>query len=90
MSDTELRDVAWLVRQADLEQLYIGLGMSATTVETAKFSEANQDVRFKAYAVLKEWRTENGTEASKAAVLTALWRYNCIDAMQSLQTKWGL
>ena len=90
MSDSELRDVAWEVRQADLEQLYIGLGISATTVETAKFSEVNPDVRFKAYSVLKEWRTQNGTDASKAAVLTALWRCNCIDAMQLLQSKWGL
>ena len=90
MSDRELRDVAWDIRQADLEQLYIGLGISSTTVEAAKFSETNPDVRFKAYAVLKEWRTRNGTDASKAAILTALWRFYCIDAMQSLQTKWGL
>ena len=90
ISDRELRDVAWEVRQADLQQLFIGLSISEVTVENAMRSEVDPDVGLKAYAVLKEWRRLNGTNASKTAVLRAFWQCNCIDAMQSLQTKWDL
>ena len=90
MDDSELRDVAWLLRPDDLEQLYIELQLPTATVENAKCSEVSTDVRHKALAVLKEWRRENGSGASKTVVLRALWRDKCIDAMQSLQTKWDL
>ena len=87
---TDFKEIVRLLGHAELEMFYPELGLSDQDIEKAKINANVDDVDLKAMNVLRLWLKKKGQQATRQAVLQALERCECKNAMEQLRIKWGL
>ena len=92
VSDKDISDITYKTKlqHADLHHLFSELGIDDADVENAERMADSRDFRLQAKKVLKMWRTKNGRNATRRAVINALIECELIDAKEILEKKWGL
>ena len=88
ISDREIRDVVQIVTPSDLEDLYVVLGISRSSILFAERNVPSNDSKLKAMEVLRQWRKEAGLAATKEALLQTLSICENNDAIVRLEDKW--
>ena len=92
MSDKDILDIAsrTKLQHADLHNLFLELGIDDADVENAERMADSRDFKLQANKVLKMWRTSNGRNATRRAVINALMECGLVEAKEILEEKWGL
>ena len=94
VSDKDISDVISKTKLSvsDLNQVFLELGMSQTDIDNIKHDarDHGESVKMQARRVLREWRQSYGKAATRQAVITALNNVKRTDAVQTLQSQWGM
>ena len=92
MSDKDIFDITNKTKllHSDLHNLFSELGIEDTDVENAERIADSRDFKLQAKKVLKMWRTKNGRNATRKAVIDALMECGLVEAKEILEEKWGL
>ena len=83
MSENDIQDVTSKagLNHKDLENLILQLNLLVSDVKHFKYQAAS---------VLETWHRIKGQAATKQALITALEKCGCYDAVDYLKEKWGL
>ena len=85
MSDDDLMAVIDLLDPAQLQKLYVRLGLQKTDTGKAKYLESRTTPDLQ---VLLQWRKNRGSEATKEAIMQALDKCGNMEARDYLFWKW--
>ena len=90
MSDKDIRDVINYARlqHSHLENLFVERGLEANEIENAKKNAYTSDVKLQAASVLQSWRRIRGNDATRQAIIDALRKCRCREAVEILQQTW--
>ncbi|XP_072025580.1 uncharacterized protein [Amphiura filiformis] len=72
------------------KKMYRELGITACNIENAERTADTNDVQLQAAKVLEDWRSANGKDASRRAIIGALKECGFNNAVEKLSTVWGL
>ena len=92
VSDKDIFDITRKTKltHADLHNLFSELGIDDTDVENAERMADSRDFQLQAKNVLKMWRTKNGRNATRKAIIDGLTECDFKEAKEILEEKWGL
>ena len=89
-TDSDFGDVIKLLTPYDLKELYYELGISSRDMQTWEADAGERaSVYLRARSVLETWRKQEGSKASRQAILDALENCKNKDAKEKLQSQWG-
>ncbi|XP_072018876.1 uncharacterized protein [Amphiura filiformis] len=88
-------DISYVARKTKLTKdhlsnLYIELDIGEDEIENAKGKADTKDFKLQAISVLKAWRSSNGRNATRKAILEALKECDLIDAKEHLEEEWSV
>ncbi|XP_072016939.1 NLR family CARD domain-containing protein 4-like [Amphiura filiformis] len=92
VTDSDINDVSGNANllHHQLQQLYIQLGLKASTIENAERGSDSKYPMHQAIHVLRSWRQSNGVKATRKAIIDALIECSLIEAKDILVNKWTL
>ena len=73
------------LQQSHLKNLYVELGLEANEIENAERNADTNDVKLQAASVLLSWRRSRGSDATRQAIIEALVKCRCREAVMILQ-----
>ena len=92
VSDKDIFAITYKTKleHAELHYLFAELGIDDADVENAERMADTKDFKLQARKVLKMWRTNNGRNATRKAIIDALTECDLIEAKEILEEKWTL
>ena len=85
LSDDDLMGVIDLLDPAQLQKLYVRMGLEKTDTDKAKYHESRMHPDL---GILRQWRKTRGPEATKDALLQALEKCGNMEARDNLSWRW--
>ena len=92
VSDKDISAITYKTKlqHAELHFLFYELGIADADVENAKRMADSKDFRLQANKVLQMWRTKNGKNATRNAIIDALTECDLKEAKEILEEEWTL